>query len=135
MKKYKLNKHYSRFLTRCIICSGLLPIGQLLHRIWCYYIADDIKNYIIELSIHVTGFISDAIILLLSYLIIPYAILLVVRTIKQIKKEGSCELLKHIKFIFTVIFVLIALYFSVSFFLEFNFDLREHDMLSTWYYG
>lgn len=135
MEKYKLNKYYSRFLTRCIICSGLLPIGHLLHRIWCYYIADDIKNYIIELSIHVTGFISDAIILVLSCLVIPYAIILVIRTIKQTKIDCSIDLLKHPKFIFAVFFVLIALCFSVCFFKEFKFNLSEHDMLSVWYYG
>lgn len=135
MSNYRLNKLYNRFLTRCIICSNLLPVGHLLHRVWRHYIAYDIENYIIELLVHITGFISDAIILVLSCLVIPYAILLVIRTIKQTKIDCSIDLLKHPKFIFAVFFVLIALCFSVCFFKEFKFNLSEHDMLSVWYYG
>ena len=117
MGKYKLDNIYNKFLTKCILCFSLLPVSWFLYVLWKPFCEIDvIKNYFIEMLGKLLGFIIVTSILILSFFTIAYAISLVVKTIKQTKKESSKKLCKAPKFIFVSILMPIAIFFSVYFF-------------------
>lgn len=123
MNKYKLDKTYSTFLIRSIICFSLLPISCVFYVLWLpFHEMDVIKNYAMELLVNLLGFIIGSSVIILSFSTIFYTISLVVRTTKQIKKENSQKLLKKPKFVLACTLSLIATLFSVySFFKLFGY--------------
>lgn len=117
MDNYKLDNIYSKFLTKCIVGLFLLPVNCFLYVLWRPFCElEAIKNYFIEMLGKLLGFIIVISILILSFCAIAYTISLVVKTIRQIKKEKSKKLLKEPKFIFTSVLAPISIFFSVYFF-------------------
>ena len=117
MDRYKLDNSYNKFLTKSIICFSLLPVSYFLYILWIPFCKIEVlKNYFIEMLGKLLGFIIVTSILILSICAIAYAISLIVKTIKQTKKESSKKLLKAPKFIFASVLMPIAIFFSVYFF-------------------